>query len=79
MNKYVNDRLQELHAERNALDDSESQLTEALEAIRHRKIRVDGAIEELRMLMASQSDRALVEELQGEQIPQDQPSPSHQS
>jgi len=53
LSSQVNRRLAELHAERNALDDSEKQLRDALESIQMRRHQVQGAIEELRMLMAA--------------------------
>jgi len=51
MQKHVNQRLAELHHERNALQESEQQLTEALEQVRNRIAMVNGGIQELRLIL----------------------------
>jgi len=50
MNKYVNQRLAELQHERSALQESEQQLTEALEQVRNRIAMISGGIQELNLI-----------------------------
>lgn len=75
MNKYVNQRLAELQHERSALQESEQQLTEALEQVRNRIAMISGGIQELNLIQ--QGDWP--EDSSDQPIPQGQPSPSRQS
>ena len=52
INNVINDRLNSLHAERQALEESKTQLEEALESVTLRTHQIQGAIEELRSLVA---------------------------
>jgi hypothetical protein len=76
MNNYVNNRLIELQQEKIALEESEQQLTEALQQVRARIMAVSGGIAELNLIQQAEIAK---DPSSAQTIPQDQSSPSHQN